>query len=83
MNMNRSTLHQLVKVSDKPERILGGLKDMGITHLLINYDIFDHWVKDSFTFQEQELLRGFFERHVELLYSKWGYGVSQIEHSPP
>jgi len=81
MNNNRSTLRQLVKKSDRPEKILSGLKEMGITHLLINYDIFDRWVKDSFTIKEQELLKGFFEKHIRLLYFKWGYGVSRLEHS--
>lgn len=80
MNNNRSTLRQLVKKSDKPEKILSGLKEMGITHLFINDDIFDRWVKNSFTIKEQELLKGFFEKHVRLLYFKWGYGVSQLEN---
>jgi len=81
MNNNRSTLNQLVKMSDRPEKILGGLREMGITHLLINYDIFDRWVKDSFTIQEQELLERFLKKYVKLLYFKWGYGVSRMEHS--
>ncbi|MBW2005071.1 MAG: glycosyltransferase family 39 protein [Deltaproteobacteria bacterium] len=80
MKNNTSTLRQLVKKSDKPEEIVGGLKEMGITHLFINDDIFDRWVKNSFTIKEQELLKGFFEKYVKLLYFKWGYGVSQLEN---
>jgi hypothetical protein len=77
---NRSSLHQLVRRSRKPEQILEGLESDGITHMLIRYDIFDRWVKDegNFTIREQELLAEFFERHVELLYFKWGYGVSRL-----
>jgi len=80
----KSLLHQLVKRSRKPEQILEGLKSNGITHMLIRYDIFDRWVKDEdhFTVREQELLAQFFERHVELLYFKWGYGVSRLKLSP-
>jgi len=78
MNRNRSTLRQLVKMSDKPEKIVSGLKEMGITHLLINYDIFDKWVKENFTIKEQELLGKFFEKHTRLDYLKWGYGVSRL-----
>ena len=80
MNRNRSTLRQLVKRADEPEKILGGLKEMGITHLLTNYDIFDRWVKTSFTNKDQKLLREFFEKYVKVLYVKWGYGVSQLEN---
>ena len=78
MNKNRSTLGQLVKMSDKPEKIVGGLKEMGITHLLINYDIFNKWVKDNFTTKERVLLGKFFESHSRLDYLKWGYGVSRL-----
>ncbi len=78
MNRNRSMLGQLVKMSDKPEKIVGGLKEMGITHLLINYDILNKWVKDNFTIKEQELLGEFFEKHTRLDYLKWGYGVSRL-----
>ena len=80
MNKNRSTLGQLVKMSDKPEKIVGGLKEMGITHLLINYDIFNKWVKDNFTTKERVLLGKFFESHTRLDYLKWGYGVSRLEN---
>jgi hypothetical protein len=78
---NRSLLRQLVKKSSKPEEILQGLKGNGITNMLIRYDIFDRWVKDEdhFTIREQELLGRFFEKYVELLYFKWGYGVSRLE----
>ena len=83
MVSNRSLLHQLVKRSRKPEEILQGLRGNGITHMLIRYDIFDRWVKDedNFTIRERELLGRFFKRHVELLYFKWGYGISRLEHS--
>jgi 4-amino-4-deoxy-L-arabinose transferase-like glycosyltransferase len=81
MVSNRSLLRQLVKRSRKPEEILQGLRGNGITHMLIRYDIFDRWVKDedNFTIREQELLGRFFKRHVELLYFKWGFGVSRLE----
>lgn len=82
MVSNRSLLRQLVKKSRKPEEILQGLRGNGITHMLIRYDIFDRWVKDedNFTIREQELLGRFFKRYVELLYFKWGYGVSRLEY---
>jgi hypothetical protein len=85
MVSNRSLLRQLVKRSSKPKEILQGLKDNGITHMLIRYDIFDRWVKDEdhFTIRDQELLARFFKGHVELLYFKWGYGISRLERSSP
>jgi len=83
MISNRSLLRELVKRSRKPEQVLQGLRGNGITHMLIRYDIFDRWVKDedNFTIREQQLLGRFFKRYVELLYFKWGYGVSQLEYA--
>jgi hypothetical protein len=81
MNNNRSMLRQFLKMSDSAEDLLLRLKRMEITHLLISYDIFNRWEKNSFTIKEQELLKRFFEKHVRLLYFKWGYGVSRLEYS--
>ena len=81
MNNNRSILRQFLKMSDSAEDLLLRLKRMEITHLLISYDIFNRWKKNSFTIKEQELLKRFFEKHVKLLYFKWGYGVSRLEYS--
>jgi len=80
MNFNRSILHELVRNSNGPEDILQGMTSQGITNLLISYDIFDRWVKSSFTSREQEILRDFFRRYVKILYFKWGYGISRLEH---
>lgn len=80
MNNNRSTLRQLVKRSDKPEEVVGGLKEMGITHLLINDDIFNRWVKMNFTQKDQQLLQALFKKYVKLLFFKRGYGVSRLEN---
>jgi hypothetical protein len=80
MNKNRSSLHQLVKRSDRPGKIAVGLKEMGITHLFINYDIFERWVKTNFSNKERVLLGKFFESHTRLDYFKQGYGVSRLEN---
>ena len=81
MNNNRSILRQFLKMSDSTEDLLLRLKRIEITHLLISYDIFNRWKKNSFTIKEQELLKRFFEKHVKLLYFKWGYGVSRLKYS--
>jgi hypothetical protein len=85
MVFNRSMLQEFVKKSQKPEEILQALKRNGITHMLICYDIFDRWVRDeaNFTIREQQLLERFFQGHVELIYFKWGYGISRLEHFFP
>jgi len=81
MNFNRSMLHELVRDSNGPEGILHGMNSRGITHLLISHDIFNRWVKSTFSDREQELLKAFFERHVKPLFFLWGYGVSEVKRS--
>ncbi len=80
MNNSKSTLRQLVKKTNTPEKILLGLKGMGITHLLINDDIFDRWLKINFTTKDREVSKAFFKRYVKLLFFKWGYGIFQLEN---
>ena len=80
MIRNRSTLRQLVKASEKPEEILLGFREMGISHILINYDIFDKWVKTNFKHKEQRILIDFFTKYVKLLFLKNSYGVSYLEN---
>lgn len=83
MNFNRSMLHGLVTKSSGPEDVLQGITSQGITHLLIQYDIFDRWVKSTFAGREQELLKTFLRKHVQLLYFRWGYGVYRVEYTSP
>ena len=80
MNGNKSTLRQLVKKVNTPDKILQGLKGGGITHLLINNDIFNRWVKINFTHKDQQLLQAFFKKYVKLLFFKKGYGMFQLEN---
>ena len=79
MIFNRSTLGQLVKDSNDPESIFARLRNMGIAHLLIRYDIFDRWVGSHFDQRDRQVLDAFFDKHVKLLYYKWGYGISRLE----
>lgn len=78
MNNNKSMLLELAGRSRDPGVILEGLREAGITHLLICHTIFDKWIKDQVTPEERGLLKTFFERHVKLLFIKQGYGVAGL-----
>jgi len=77
---NNSVLRRIVKRSDKPEELLGTLKKMGITHMLIKDDIFKRWIKINFTTKDRKIMDAFFKKYVKLLFFKWGYGVFQLEN---
>jgi hypothetical protein len=81
--LNRGRLYRIVKESESPEQIFMKLRNMGITHLLIRYDILDKWKADEAIFDERELriLDEFMVEYLEILFYKWGYGVSRLEFS--
>jgi len=80
MQKGVSTFWEIVKRTNSPEEVLIELKKMGVTHLLIHYDIFDRWVKNDFEDRDRHLSSQFFKKYVKLLYFKWGYGVSRLEN---
>jgi len=80
MQKGVSTLWEIVKKSNSPEEVLTELKNQGITHLLIRYDIFDRWVKNDFEDRERTMVSQFFKKYVKSLYFKWGCGLSRLEN---
>jgi len=80
MNNNASMLRQLVRSSKSSHKVLLGLKNMDITHLIIHNKIFKKWIKSNFSQKDQEILEDFFKKHVRLLYFKWGYGLYRLEN---
>jgi hypothetical protein len=78
--LDRGDLYRFVKTSSREEQVLFRLRERGITHLLIRYDIFDKWKKDKYIFNDDELdlLNQFMTNCTKLLFFKWGYGVSVL-----
>ncbi len=71
----------LINDSKRPGGILTGLRDLGITHLLVNDRFFERWVKHNFGEDKQALVRQFFRKYVELMFYKNGFGVVSIAGS--
>ena len=66
---------QTVKHTDAPERVLDGLIDRGITHLIIRHDLFNEWLNNNFDEKQHHRVILFFQNHTRLLYHKNGYGL--------
>ena len=64
--------------AETPETILADLKEQKITHLLIRYDIFNHWTNQRLNDGSKKILGVFFENHTRRLFSKTGYGLYQL-----
>ncbi|RJP75754.1 MAG: phospholipid carrier-dependent glycosyltransferase [Desulfobacteraceae bacterium] len=73
-----SVFAETVKKSKSPEEILSALKQNGITHIMIGYDLFNDWANRNFSKQEKIHINFFFKQQVELLFSKNGYGLYRL-----
>lgn len=61
--------------SESSEKIALKLKNKGITHLIINHDIFKKWVNVHFNQNKKTLLDEFFEDRTKLIFSKGLYAL--------
>lgn len=66
---------KIVKKSDSSDMIRAEIQRLGITHLLIRYDIFNRWSGVQFNEKEKERLSSFLDKNLNPLYSQSGYGL--------
>jgi hypothetical protein len=78
MRGGRSTLQGLVKGDGGSEGLSRGLRELGITHLLIHLTIFDRWARESFGREEMRVLQWFFRERAEMVYMHKDYGLFAI-----
>jgi hypothetical protein len=64
--------------AETAENILADLKEHKITHILIRYDMFNHWTNQQLKNGSKKILGGFFKNHTRCLFSKAGYGLYQL-----
>ena len=64
--------------AETPENILADLKERKITHLLIRYDMFNHWTNQQLNNGSKKILGVFLQDHTRRLFSKAGYGLYQL-----
>jgi hypothetical protein len=57
------------------ERLLYDIKNKGISHLIIGFDLFNEWANINFGKREKEIIGNFIKNHLHLLFSKGGYGL--------
>ena len=68
-------MKNLISGANGPEDILEGLEGQGITHILINYRLFDRWVRESFSKEKVLLTHLFFSGNGSTLFVENGFGV--------
>ena len=64
--------------AETPENILADLKERKITHMLIRYDMFNHWTNQQLNDGSKKILGAFFQDHTRRLFFRAGYGLYQL-----
>ncbi len=70
-------LKNLAAKAKSPEDISKGLKEKGITYLLVNYELFNFWVKE-YNLHEKQMLKEFFEKYTKTEFSKDKNGLLRL-----
>ena len=60
------------------EKVMENLGDAGVTHLIVRYKLFNQWVEYNFDNYQKGKLARLFDEHLELVFTKGGYGVFQL-----
>jgi hypothetical protein len=66
---------KIVKKANTSDMIGNEMQRLGITHLLIRYDIFNRWSKVQFDEKEKKRLSSFLDKNLNQLFSQSGYGL--------
>ena len=73
-----SEFKQIVNSADSEQKLLKELREKGFTHLIIRFDLFNHWTNKQFDDSKKELLKLFFAGHVRPILSRDGYGLFEL-----
>ena len=46
--------------------------------MIIRYDLFENWINNHYNENQKRILDDFFKNHIELLFSKGGYGLFEV-----
>jgi hypothetical protein len=72
-------LHRAAREAASGKDVAATLTGSGFTHILMSYAGLNLWLKEAAADHDRQVLRQFFESHVEVLFSRDGYGLLQIE----
>jgi hypothetical protein len=70
---------KMVQKGKSPRVIKEKLQNMGMTYLLIRYDLFKRWADSQFDNHEKKILNQFITNYLMPLYSEKGYGLFEIK----
>jgi len=77
VEFHNTMLYQAFSGMDSGKALANKLREKGFTHLLINFPMFNHWVKE-YSVSEKIILKQFFGDYTVKEFAKDGYGLLRI-----
>jgi hypothetical protein len=74
VSFNIELLQQLASQAASAQDVSEKLREKNITHLLVNFSLFNYWVQ-HYSLHEKQMLKEFFDNYVTTEFSKDGYGL--------
>ena len=71
-------LWNILNQRSSAKKIFSQIKNAGITHMIIRYDLFENRIKNNYTEDQRRTLDIFFKNHLGLLFSQGGYGLFEV-----
>jgi hypothetical protein len=77
-DFNMALFQPLIHTSDLPEKVRSTLTELGFTHLLIRFDMFDNWCHNNLDQKEKQMVIDFLSTEGSLLFAKNGHGLYKL-----
>ncbi len=74
----RNLFLKIVQNADSPATMREALQQLGFSHLLIRFDLYNKWADKHFSASEKEMLEAFFARDVTHILSSGGFGLFEL-----
>jgi hypothetical protein len=76
--IDHGVIKRTVNSSNSIDQIGEILENMGITHIMVRYDLFRNWTKHNLSPEKQTLLNTFFSNRAKQIKSYGGYGLFEL-----
>ena len=77
ISFNIALIQQFAAKADSARDVLINLRANKFTHLIVNFPLFNFWVK-KYSLHERKILKEFFDKYVAIEFSKDGCGLMQL-----
>ena len=82
INLNEDLFLRAAQEADDPAVILSLLSAQGLTHLMVQRDIFDFWIKNNLDPSKVEIVKRFFNSALIEMIASGGYSLYKISSVP-